>query len=160
MSGTLTSNHDSKEEIKSIWGINNFDYKSYESPFSPKNQIYLCLPKNGFEFTRNKDRMVKPIITNCIKPLCKRVKGGVLILSNSLELKDKIKNGMGDRYENRNVFSQGNDNVNELSEKFKKDKSSILIASGSFKTGFSVKGKALQAVVITSLPFPLKMIRL
>lgn len=156
MSGTLTSNHDSKEEIKSIWGINNFDYKSYESPFSPKNQIYLCLPKNGFEFTRNKDRMVKPIITNCIKPLCKRVKGGVLILSNSLELKDKIKNGMGDRYENRNVFSQGNDNVNELSEKFKKDKSSILIASGSFKTGFSVKGKALQAVVITSLPFPVK----
>lgn len=156
MSGTLTSTNNSEEEIKSIWGISNFEYKSYESPFSPENQIYLCLPKEGFKFTRNKDRMVQPIVTNCIQPICRQIKGGVLILSNSLELKDKIRKDIGNTYENRNVFSQGDDNVNELSKKFKRDKSSILIASGSFKTGFSVKGEALQAVVITSLPFPVK----
>ncbi|MGO2238408.1 MAG: hypothetical protein ACTH45_08580 [Lactobacillus helveticus] len=44
LSGTLTSTDNPRKEIQNEWGIENFIYKSYKSPFNPQTQTYLYVP--------------------------------------------------------------------------------------------------------------------
>ncbi|WP_242368303.1 ATP-dependent DNA helicase [Lactobacillus intestinalis] len=156
LSGTLTSTNDPLKEVEREWGIQDFVYKSYSSPFKMEDQVYLCLPKEEkFSNPRNKSKHGRLIIDEVVAPLTKKVSGGMLILSNSLELKDCISNYLGPNYSGRTVLTQGHQSNGELTKIFKNDKSSILIGSGSFKSGFSVPGPALQSEIITSLPFPI-----
>lgn len=154
LSGTLTVSTEPEKEITEKWGLNNFIYKQYNSPFSPGDQVYLYLPHNGFVNRRKRYPYSKEIVRKAVKPLCQEVKGGMLILSNSLELKDALGENMGSNFMKRKVLIQGAKTNMQLTDSFKNDSSSILIGSGSFKSGFSVEGKALQTVVITALPFP------
>lgn len=154
LSGTLTVSEEREKEISEKWGLKNFIYKPYDSPFSPGEQVYLYLPHSGFVNRRKRYQYSKEIIRKAVKPLCQEVKGGMLILSNSLELKDALGENMGSHFMKRKVLVQGNKTNMQLTELFKNDSSSILIGSGSFKSGFSIEGKALQSVVITALPFP------
>jgi ATP-dependent DNA helicase DinG len=55
-----------------------------------------------------------------------------------------------------NLLKQGQKSTELLSEDFKNDETSVLIGSGSFFTGLSVKGDALISVVLCKLPFPPK----
>lgn len=153
LSGTLTIDKEPEKEIRKEWGIEDFIYKKYSSPFSPGDQVYLYLPRGGFLNRNKKDLHSKEIIRKAVKPLCRKVNGGMLILSNSLELKDDIGKNMGSDFMKRRVLIQGNKTNMQLTELFKNDFSSVLIGSGSFKSGFSVEGEALQSVVITTLPF-------
>lgn len=153
LSGTLTNTNNPIQEIENEWGIKDFIYKKYNSPFSPKDQVYLMLPEKGFNNLNNKSKHATEMVERTIRPLCNRIHGGILILSNSLELKDHLSIKMKSKFENRLVLTQGQMSNNSLTKLFKKEKDSILIGSGSFKTGFSIPGEALQAVVLSSLPF-------
>jgi len=55
-----------------------------------------------------------------------------------------------------NLLKQGQKSTELLSEDFKRDETSVLIGSGSFFTGLSVKGSALISVILCKLPFPPK----
>lgn len=154
LSGTLTNTDDPFKEIENEWGIKDFIYKKYKSPFSPKHQVYLTLPEKGFNNLKNKRKHATEMVNKIIKPLCNSISGGILILSNSLELKDNLSKEMKSKFKNRLVLTQGQRSNSYLTKLFKRETDSILIGSGSFKTGFSIPGEALQAVVLSSLPFP------
>lgn len=167
LSGTLTTTSKPEHEISITWGLDldNFEYKKYTSPFNLSNQVYLFLPKRGFFVKRAKthqdeekgtQRRAREITKKALKPLCNQVPGGMLVLCNSLEMKDKIYQEAKEHIKNRDLFKQGMMPISKISKLFKKEKSSILIGSGSFKSGFSVPGTALQSVIITALPFPVK----
>ncbi|MGO1404417.1 ATP-dependent DNA helicase [Lactobacillus helveticus] len=159
LSGTLTSTDDQQKEIQEIqneWGIENFIYKPYKSPFNSQTQTYLYVPRMGFNKPRNKKQHAKNLVKNIVNPICEKVSGGMLILCNSLELEDYIKSYVNPKKLKRRVLVQGDESNDHLTEKFKEDVSSILIGSGSFKSGFSVRGEALQSVIISALPFPVQ----
>lgn len=156
LSGTLTSTDNPRKEIQNEWGIENFIYKSYKSPFNPQTQTYLYVPRKGFNKPRNKKQHAKNLVKNIVNPTCEKVSGGMLILCNSLELEDYIKSYINPKKLKRRVLVQGDESNAQLTNKFKKDVSSILIGSGSFKSGFSVRGEALQSVIISALPFPVQ----
>lgn len=156
LSGTLTSTDDPRKEIKNEWGIEDFVYKPYKSPFNAQTQTYLYIPQEDFDEPRNKRQHAKKIIKNIVNPICKKASGGMLILCNSLELEGYIKKDINPKELNRKVLVQGEESNEQLTREFKKYIDSILIGSGSFKSGFSVPGKALQSVIISALPFPVQ----
>lgn len=154
LSGTLTSTDNPRNEIKNEWGIEDFIYKSYKSPFNPQTQTYLYVPQDGLDGTQNKRLHAEKIVKNIVDPICKKAKGGMLILCNSLELESYIKKNIEPKKLKRKVLVQGDASNEQLTAEFKKYIDSVLIGSGSFKSGFSVPGKALQSVIISALPFP------
>ena len=154
LSGTLTSTDNPQKELKNEWGIENFIYKPYKSPFNPQTQTYLYVPQEGFNGTQNKRWHAEKVVKNIVDPICKKAKGGMLILCNSLELESYIKENIKPKKLKRKVLIQGDESNEQLTAEFKEDINSVLIGSGSFKSGFSVPGNALQSVIISALPFP------
>lgn len=81
-------------------------------------------------------------------------------MTTSLEYKDEIGKRLLQRQNEvgRQILVQKkNESQNPLTvDIFKRDGHAMLVGSGSYYTGFSVPGKALQALVISKLPFPVR----
>ncbi|AYE39293.1 ATP-dependent DNA helicase [Companilactobacillus zhachilii] len=152
LSGTLTATDDPIGELENNWKLEKFKYKSYDTPFNIYNQAYIYVPKGIHDpkYKESHQREVSYELDN----ICNNVSGGILLLNNSLEMMDSISSAIGKRFQGRKVLKQGEKSNEMLTSEFKRDKNSILLGSGSFFSGFSIPGNALQAVVITSLPFP------
>lgn len=82
-------------------------------------------------------------------------KGRAFILFTSFVMLRKaaafLKQPLADR--NIKLFQQGECDRYKLLEKFKKDKSSVLLGTNSFWEGVDVAGESLSCVILTRLPF-------
>lgn len=151
LSGTLTTTDQPKEELTHHWTIHRIDYKKYETPFQASKQVYLYIPK---DLTVQNNPNYITDVSSTLRDLTSINNGGTLLLSNSLETLDKLKTKISHSFNSRNVLYQGEKTTAKLTKTFKTDTSSILIGSGSFYSGFSIPGNALENVLIASLPFP------
>jgi len=158
LSGTLTVTDNPIQELKEHWKIEKFEYKRYKSPFNVAKQAYLYVPENISNSRDENNSVSSSFVSQIVKvtsDLLNKVPGGFLLLNNSLELLDSLKNNFKSFFLNRTVYAQGDGRTNEeLTVKFKEDTNSLLLGSGSFYSGFSVPGPSLQGVIITTLPFP------
>lgn len=158
MSGTLTMNG-AKEELTNDWYVESseFEYKKYVTTFDWGKQIYFYAPqdinaKTGNDLTKQ-NHHISQIINLFQNTLC-AVPGGALILTTSLNYMNKVYDGLSKMNIDRQIIKQGQLSQSKIIENFKKDTTSILVGSGSYFTGFSVKGRALQHVLLTRLPNP------
>lgn len=152
LSGTLTATTDPITELQRNWKLNNFKYKSYDTPFNVYDQAYIYVP-NNIHLPKS-EKLHHLDIKNELGNICRQVSGGILLLNNSLKMMDILESDIGDYFHGRKVFKQGRNSNEVLTENFKADEESILLGSGSFFSGFSVPGKSLSTVIITTLPFP------
>lgn len=92
-------------------------------------------------------------MTNQIEKIIKATDGGVLCLftSNrnlSLCKRELLKKNIGHK-----IYAQGDMGRNKLTELFKEDYHSTLLATKSFFTGIDIPGQSLRCIVIDKLPF-------
>ncbi|WP_273711850.1 ATP-dependent DNA helicase [Leuconostoc mesenteroides] len=170
MSGTLTANSGTQKApaiIAKNWYLKQekFILQRYASIFEWDKQIFgktmkktdpsVSNPSIIYDANRHCFR-----ITHAVIDLAKRIEGGILVLTTSLEYKDKIgKRLLDSKLKNdREILIQKKDeSQNPITvAKFKQEGNAILVGSGSYYTGFSVPGRSLQALVISKLPFPIK----
>ena len=156
MSGTLATD-DNFDFIINLWKLdkNLIEMKIYNTPFYYDHQAIMYVPtglinakrENNQEYVDNQVKKMKELL--CL------TNGKSLILSTSKMHMRSIFTGLLDflTQKNINLFLQGAASVESLSERFKNDVDSVLIGSGSFFSGISVKGESLISVILTKLPF-------
>lgn len=155
MSGTLTSNTPSKE-FKVNWGLNEnmYTYKKYDNIFNLKEQAILYIPKEIAHPRNLPDQHLSELISS-LPRILEMSSGGSLVLCTSNEYVDKLSDSIRSFLPNNiPLYTQGENDISILSENFKRNESSVLVGSGSFFSGFSVEGRALDKVILTKLPYP------
>ena len=121
-----------------------------KSPFDIPNQGMLFVPArkdrtNDFDDSETIQLMYRAINST---------RGGVLCLFTSVRTMNRAHAFLRDKLVNRALLIQGQTSRSLLLEEFKRDTSSVLLATKSFFEGIDVPGEALQLVVIDRLPFP------
>lgn len=155
MSGTLTSNIPRKE-FEVNWGLDEdmYNYKKYDNIFDLREQAIIYIPEKIAHPSKFPDQHLSELISSLPKILGMS-SGGSLVLCTSNDYVDKLSKSIRSfSPENIPIYAQGESDVSMLSEKFKRNESSILVGSGSFFSGFSVEGRALDKVILTKLPYP------
>ena len=157
MSGTLTTVNSEKtdEQLTADWGVSNnqFIYKSFPSVFSLRNQALIYIPE-GLKSPKN--LMHLESVYKKLPNLLNLFEGGSLVLCTSNDYVSSISTFLKKNTEIlEKVFSQNDGSVSLISKKFKADINSVLVGSGSYFTGFSVQGHALNKLFLTKLPYPI-----
>lgn len=129
--------------------------------FNYSEQAIVYLPKHIPDSPGLTSPMFKQYcdaIGDEIYELIKITNGRTLILATSHKQMEMLYNYLQPKLSLLNIkfLKQGQKSVELLSEDFKQDETSVLIGTGSFFTGLSVKGKSLISVILCKLPFPPK----
>lgn len=147
-SATLTANNTFDYIIKRL-GISDCHAKIYPSEFKYHTQGILYLPRHL------PDPNHSEFYPECAKEICEIVKassGRAFILTTSYAGLNKLKNLLFDSLP-FNLLVQGDMPKNSLTDLFKKDIHSVLLATISFWQGVDIPGESLSAVIIDKLPF-------
>lgn len=96
------------------------------------------------------------LLSTKILELIKITGGRSLILCTSHKQLEFLYTLLKPQIESMNIkfLKQGQKSVELLTEEFKKDETSVLIGTGSFFAGLSVKERSLISVILCRLPFP------
>jgi ATP-dependent DNA helicase DinG len=159
MSGTLAAN-DSFDHIINLWGLDkkHISTKIYETSFDYKNQAIMYIPTGLLHVSQDKNPEYMEKQLKSIKQLLSMTNGRTLLLTTSKKDMQSIHLGIKEELKDKNVnlYLQGTASVESLSKRFKVDIDSVLVGSGSFFSGLSVKGESLESVVLSRLPYPVK----
>ena len=99
------------------------------------------------------DENFEKTMTNQIEKIIKATGGGVLCLFTSNRNLNLCKSELSKKHINYKVYAQGDMGRNKLTELFKEDYNSNLLATKSFFTGIDIPGQSLRCIVIDKLPF-------
>jgi len=122
------------------------------SPFDYKRQVAIGLPTDlpspdspSFELD----------LAQYIVDILKITEGATFVLFTSFYLLNSCFNRVLKLKKNNNLLflKQGDEPRHLLLDKFRKDRRSVLFATDSFWEGVDVKGKSLECVILTRLPF-------
>ncbi|MDR1486461.1 MAG: ATP-dependent DNA helicase [Deltaproteobacteria bacterium] len=122
---------------------------SLPSPYDYKNATLLYVPKH-FPVPGEGD-FFEAYITD-VKRILKLSVGRALLLFTSIGMMKKTAKTLKDLLP-WTLYVQGEQSRTVLLEKFKKDVSSVLLATLSFWQGVDVPGESLSVVIIDKLPF-------
>ncbi|MGY3418483.1 ATP-dependent DNA helicase DinG [Bacillus mycoides] len=123
---------------------NNFNYLKHRLAYIPQN---TPLPSN-----RNECYYTE--ITLEIIRLLNLTKGRSLILFTNFNDLNEIYSRLNGNLAFKLLKQTQNKPTDKLIREFKNNKSSCLLASGSFFEGFDVPGESLENVIIVKLPYP------
>lgn len=123
---------------------NNFDYAKHRLAYIPKE---IPTPSNRDEYYYKE-------ITKEIARLLNLTEGRSLILFTNFNDLNEIYSRLKGKLEYKLLKQTQNKPTDNLIREFKNNKSSCLLASGSFFEGFDVPGDSLQNVIIVKLPYP------
>lgn len=123
----------------------------FDSPFSLDEQMQIWVVDLGLKVTETgyDERACR-----IIEKLIDQNNGSSLVLLSSLRLLKRVGNYLKTRKKDYNVLVQGELPRNELLKLFRKDTSSVLVGSVSFREGIDVPGESLSQVIIDRIPFP------
>ena len=121
------------------------------SPFDLPNQMELLIVDSGYEV---RDKGYDAATSRIIEHLCDENGGRTLILLSSFRLLGAVAARMTTKRREYDVLVQGTLPRKELLEKFRENKTSVLIGSVSFREGIDVPGDSLTQVIIDRIPFP------
>lgn len=160
MSGTLAVNN-SFDHLLYSWGgpIPNSEKMILDTVFDYEKQAILYIPVHlprpisaispGF-------REYCLTLSQEIIQLIKITGGRTLILCTSHKQMEILYKLLENDLKTMGItfLKQGQKNIELITEDFKNDETSVLIGTGSFFAGLSVKGKSLISVILCRLPFP------
>jgi len=142
---------------------NDFNFWIGETGVTPDKTLVVDSP---FDFLTQMNGVVIPIeekvgtssyddlVSRVVEKLCDNNGGRTLVLLSSLRLMRVVANKMKRKQREFNVFVQGELSHAELLNKFREDKTSVLIGCVSFREGIDVPGDGLTQVIIDRIPFP------
>ncbi len=135
--------------FKSRLGIGETEELILPSPFDWGQQAVLYIPRdlpdvNSPEFL--------PLATREVEKILGITKGRALLLFTSYRNMEGMAKALRGRIPFK-VFLQGEGPKTKLLEEFRRDTSSVLLATASFWEGIDVKGEALSCLIIDRLPF-------
>ena len=153
-SGTLAVNKDYtyfSKEIGFTKYINNLKTFTLESPFDYKNNSLLYI-SNDLPFPKAENRKYIEALSQKIEELIIKSHGHAVVLFTSYQVLGKVFN-----YIKEKTFSfpinKVTKNNNQTINNFRKNKNSVLFATGSFWEGVDFKGDLLSHLIIVKLPF-------
>lgn len=122
------------------------------SPYSYEDQMICFIPPKDFP-TPDDPAFADAVLRHSI-PIIQAFPGGTLFLCTSYRNMKLIADGIRQAVDDRRIIVQGETPRDVALEEFRRDTSSILIATGTFWEGIDVPGESLQVLLIDKLPFP------
>jgi ATP-dependent DNA helicase DinG len=141
----------------------DFSFWSRETGIQPEETLVVASP---FDFEKQMELSVVDIgvpvasqgydekICRVIEKLCDDNGGSTLVLLSSMRLLRSLAASMRKRQRGYEVLVQGESSQRDLLQRFREDKTSVLIGSVSFREGVDVPGEGLTQVIIDRIPFP------
>jgi len=159
MSGTLAVNGSFDSVYYSFGGHPpKHCEKIYDTVFDLRKQAIVYVPKKIPKPISTLDPKFENYCRDLSKEITKLINitgGRTLILCTSHKQLNILYNYIKPDLEKSGItfLKQGEKSIELLTEDFKKDEASVLIGTGSFFAGLSVKKKALISVILCRLPF-------
>ena len=124
----------------------------YDSPFDYQSQVLLAVPT---DMPPPSHADFSSAAYENIWQAIEASHGQAFVLFTSYSLLQSCHAALAPRFEKHRypIFKQGDDNRQELLNKFKKTPRAVLFGTDSFWEGVDVIGEALRCVIITKLPF-------
>jgi ATP-dependent DNA helicase DinG len=141
----------------------DFSFWSRETGIQPDETLVVASP---FNFEKQMEISVVDIgmpvasqgyddkICRIIEKLCDDNGGSTLVLLSSMRLLRSLAALMRKHQRGYEVLIQGESSQRDLLQRFREDKTSVLIGSVSFREGVDVPGEGLTQVIIDRIPFP------
>lgn len=122
------------------------------SPFDYAKQVFIGLPT---DLPDPDNSLFRARLSGCIEGVLQVTRGGTFILFTSFAMLKSCLRDMqnSDLHKSLHFMQQGEEPRHTLLEKFRKDRRSVLFGTDSFWEGVDVKGKSLECVILTKLPF-------
>ena len=122
------------------------------SPFDYKRQVAIGLPT---DLPSPDSTSFELALAQYIVDILKVTEGATFVLFTSFYLLNSCFNRVLKLKKDNNLLflKQGDEPRHLLLDKFRKDRRSVLFATDSFWEGVDVKGKSLECVILTRLPF-------
>jgi ATP-dependent DNA helicase DinG len=135
--------------VRQRLGLRNADELRVGSPFDYESQALLYLP-HGLPDPRERDALEH--VSEEVAALCRVSSGRALVLTSSYRALEEVARRLRGRipYE---VLVQGEAPRERLLERFRRDVSSVLVATATFWQGVDIPGESLSLLVIDKLPF-------
>lgn len=133
-------------------GSDRFDFRQLGSPFDYRRQVLTFVPTD-FPLPESQDYARE--IPEAILRLLSATQGRAFVLFTSYHLLKKTYASIGERLVALGMrpMAQGEAERSELLERFRNGTGNVLFGTESFWEGVDVKGRALESVIITRLPF-------
>ncbi|BBF41602.1 DinG family ATP-dependent helicase YpvA [Lachnospiraceae bacterium KM106-2] len=142
-SATLSNEGDFSYFARTI-GLKKISKSTVGSPFDIENQVTVTLVPG---VKRENDGMEQ------LLSLLEKNGGRALVLTNSLEEVERIREGIGEREFPFEMLWEDKGDRGYLVKRFREEETSVLVGA-DFWEGIDVPGDALTLVVIWQLPFP------
>ncbi len=129
-----------------------FSFGNHASPFDFRRQVLTLIPT---DLPRPDSHGFEAAVPEAVFELVKASRGRAFVLFTSYELLRKTYQRLAPRLRELSLFpmAQGDVARSTLLERFKSSLNGVLFGTDSFWEGVDVKGRALECVVITRLPF-------
>ncbi len=150
-SATLSTNGNF-DFIKQSLGIENAEELILTSPFDYTQQVLVYIPKTLPDPKINFELYQKEAI-NEIERIINIMQGRTFVLFTNYKMLDMANTILQEKFDDFNIFKQGDAPRYKLLERFKNSNKSVLLGTNTFWQGVDVPGKALECVIITKLPF-------
>ena len=123
-----------------------------DSPFDFETQAKIMIPH---DMPSPEEKKFLPQSVETLKTILNTTRGHALVLFTSYYTLDYTFKNLQDEMGKAGItlLKQGSATRTQLLEHFRKDLSSVLLATDSFWEGIDVAGEALQCVVVSKLPF-------
>lgn len=121
------------------------------TPFDLEAQMEIVVVDTGLSVTAKE---YDGTICRVVEKLTEANGGRTLVLASSHRLLNKLRETFRRKKRPYAVLVQGDLPRTELLELFRKDETSVLIGSASFREGVDVPGDGLTQVIIDRIPFP------
>ncbi|MEA3485400.1 MAG: ATP-dependent DNA helicase [Candidatus Aerophobetes bacterium] len=150
-SATLATNKNFSY-LRERLGLENGKELLLSSPFDYSKQVVLYIPSQMPEPWQQSHLYSSEVISE-IKKILQITRGSTFILFTSFQMLTQAYEELKRESGELNILRQGDMPRYQLLEKFKEEKSSVLLGTNTFWQGVDVPGDALQCVIITKLPF-------
>jgi ATP-dependent DNA helicase DinG len=129
-----------------------FHFESFPSPFDFQRQARTLIPT---DFPEPSHPRFEARVIACVGSVLERLRGRTFVLFTSYALLKRVHTALERRAEGLGIriLCQGDTNRTELLERFRRTRHNVLFGTDSFWEGVDVKGRGLECVVITRLPF-------
>lgn len=122
-----------------------------ETPFDMERQMEIVVVDTGLTVG---DPQYDGTVCRVVEKLTDANGGRTLVLASSHRLLRKIGETFRKKARPYNILVQGDLPRNELLDLFRKDATSVLVGSASFREGVDIPGDGLTQVIIDRIPFP------
>ncbi len=124
-----------------------------DSPFDYDKNMRAFIATDAPDLERETRRLDSEYISRVCQKLCKKVRGGTLILFTSYADLNKTAQYLEENMPERKILVQGRLSRSETVREFTVNGSAILLGTDMFWTGIDIPGERLCQVIVTRLPF-------